>query len=119
MYKTVFLWGFRYAESTSDVNFSILGQGHVNIKMSVQRHIDLGTFKLCCIMRLFKGFMNIESDIFENTFSKNGSNKKIPSRTFFIGPKYFLQKQHTTCISLKHTFQVMPILTIIYLNHQQ
>ena len=33
MYKT-------YAESISDVKFSISGQGYVKIKMAVQRHLE-------------------------------------------------------------------------------
>ena len=33
------IWGFRYAESISNVKFSILGQRHVKIKMTVQRHL--------------------------------------------------------------------------------
>ena len=41
------------------------------------------------------------------------------TRTFYHMPKYVLQKRHTTCIFLKNTFQILPNLTIIYLNHQQ
>jgi len=40
MYKTTLLWVFRYAESISDVKSSISGQGHVKIKMAVQRHLE-------------------------------------------------------------------------------
>ena len=54
----VFLWVFRYAEFISDVNLSISGQGHVKIKMAVQRHLENWTFKLviieCSVMRRFK-----------------------------------------------------------------
>jgi len=39
-----------YAESISDVNFSILGRGHVKIKMAVQRNLENETFEIFFIV---------------------------------------------------------------------
>ena len=36
-------------------------------------------------------FMNIELDIFESTYSKNGPNRKYQDSTFLHKPKYVLQ----------------------------